>query len=89
MWPQDYTPLAGSLGFSALAAALPVFALIYLIGIRRLSVWKAAVWGLVTAIAVALLLYRMPIVTAASAVVYGGAFWRPASSRSSRTRSAA
>ena len=29
MWPQNYTPLAGSLGLSALAAALPVFTLLF------------------------------------------------------------
>ncbi len=74
MWPQNYTPLAGSLGLSALAAALPVFALLYLLAVRRLSVWKAALWGLGTAVIVALLLYRMPVVKAASALAYGGAF---------------
>ncbi len=74
MWPQNYTPLAGSLALSALAAALPVFALLYLLGVRRLPVWKAAVWGLITAVAVALVLYRMPIPKTASALAYGGAF---------------
>ena len=74
MWPQNYTPLAGSLGLSALAAALPVFTLLYLLGIKRLPVWKAALWGLVAAIFVALVVCRMPVGKAVSALAYGGAF---------------
>jgi L-lactate transport len=74
MWPQNYTPLAGSLGLSALAAALPVFTLLYLLGIRRLPVWKAALWGLVAALFVALVVCRMPVGKAVSALAYGGAF---------------
>ena len=74
MWPQNYTPLAGSLGLSALAAALPVFTLLYLLGIRRLPVWKAALWGLVAAVFVALVVCRMPVGKAVSALAYGGAF---------------
>ncbi|HSW49964.1 MAG TPA: lactate permease LctP family transporter, partial [Bryobacteraceae bacterium] len=74
MWPQNYTPLAGSLGLSALAAALPVFALLYLLGIKRLPVWKAALWGLAAAIVVALLFYRMPVGLAVSALADGGAY---------------
>ncbi|MFB3777597.1 MAG: L-lactate permease [Bryobacteraceae bacterium] len=74
MWPQNYAPLAGSLGLSALAAALPVFALLYLLGIKRLPVWKAALWGLAAATAVALVFYRMPVGLAVSALADGGAY---------------
>ena len=42
MWRQNYIPLADSLGWSALVAALPVFALLYLIGVRRKPAWIAA-----------------------------------------------
>ena len=54
MWTQNYTPLAGSLALSALAAALPAFAMLYLLGVRRLPAWKASVAGLGSAVVVAL-----------------------------------
>ncbi len=74
MWQQGYAPLFGNLGLSALAAALPVFVLLYLLGIRRTAAWKAALAGLMAAIIVALALYGMPVGTMLSAVAYGAAF---------------
>jgi L-lactate transport len=74
MWQQDYTPLAGNLGLSALVAALPVFALLYLLGIRRKASWLAALWGLAVAVLVAVAVYRMPFATMLGAVGYGAAF---------------
>ena len=67
-------PLAGSLGWSALAAALPIFTLLYLLGVKRKPSWVAALSGLGAAMAVALFLYRMPPVTTLSAAAYGAAF---------------
>ncbi len=74
MWQHSYTPIAGSLGISALAAALPIFALLYLLGIRRKPAWISGLAGLGTAAAVALLVYHMPTATMFSAVAYGAAF---------------
>jgi len=74
MWDQNYTPIAGSLGFSALVAALPVFALLLLLGVIRKPAWVAALSGLGTAALVAVLAYRMPAGTTLSAVGYGAAF---------------
>ncbi|MCL4852978.1 MAG: L-lactate permease, partial [Bryobacteraceae bacterium] len=74
MWRQNYIPLADSLGWSALVAALPVFALLYLIGVRRKPAWIAALAGLGAAAVVALFLYRMPFGTMLSAIGYGAAF---------------
>ncbi|MCL6546292.1 MAG: L-lactate permease [Bryobacteraceae bacterium] len=74
MWTQDYTPLGGSLAWSALAAALPIFVLLYLLGIRRRPAWQAALSGLAAAAAAAVLVYRMPPGTMLSAVGYGAAF---------------
>jgi len=33
MWQQNYTPLGGSLWLSAVVAALPIFTLLYLLGL--------------------------------------------------------
>ena len=74
MWQQIYTPIGGSLLWSALVAALPVVALLYAIGVRRVSAWKSSVIGLVAALAVALIAYRMPPLLAFDAALYGAAF---------------
>jgi L-lactate transport len=74
MWQQHYTPLGGSLALSALAAAIPLFTLLYLLGVRRLPAWKAALSGLGTAIAVALFVYRLPAERLISSVGLGAAF---------------
>lgn len=73
MWPHNYTPVAGNLPLSALVAAIPVFALLVLLGILRKPAWMAALLGLATAAAVALAVYQMPVGTLASAVTYGAA----------------
>src|ERR1043166_274888 len=74
MWTQTYAPLANSLPVSALVAALPVFTLLFLLGVARKPAWIAALAGLGTAAAVALLVYRMPAVMVASAAAYGAAY---------------
>lgn len=74
MWEQTYQPLGGSLAASALVAALPVVTLLYLLGIRRTAAWIAALAGLATGAAVALLLYQMPAGMVISATLYGAAF---------------
>jgi lactate permease len=74
VWQQIYTPIAGSLFWSALVAALPVAALLYAIGVRRVSAWKSSVIGLAAALLVALVAYRMPPFLALDAALYGAAF---------------
>ncbi len=74
MWQQNYTPLAGSLGWSALMAGLPIFVLLWLLGVKRKPAWMAGVAGLGSAIFLALVVYRMPAASMVSAVAYGGAF---------------
>ncbi len=74
MWEQTYTPIAGSLIWSTLVAALPVIALLYAIGVRRVSAWKSSVIGLVVALLVALVAYRMPPLLAIDSALYGAAF---------------
>ncbi|MBM3736945.1 MAG: L-lactate permease, partial [Acidobacteria bacterium] len=61
MWQQNYTPVSGSLGLSALVASIPIFVLLYLIGIKRKPAWIAGVSGLVAAVLVAGAVYQMPL----------------------------
>ena len=74
MWQQGYTPLAGNLALSAGVAALPIFVLMYLLGVRRTAAWMAALAGLGAAALVALAAYGMPARLVLSAAAYGAAF---------------
>lgn len=74
MWQQTYSPLSGSLGLSAMAAALPIFVLLLLLGVLRKPAWIAGLSGLAAAIVVALGVYHMPVVPVVSATLYGAAF---------------
>ncbi len=74
MWQHDYTPLAGSLGASALVATLPILALLLMLGVFRKPAWVAGLCGLGTAVVVALGAYGMPAGTVVGAVTYGAAF---------------
>ncbi len=74
MWQQDYLPIADSLAWSALAAALPIFVLLLLIGVLRRPAWIAALSGLAAAAIVAIGIYGMPPSLAVSSTVYGAAF---------------
>jgi lactate permease len=74
MWRQEYTPLGGSLGLSALAAALPLFVLLYLLGVKKKPAWIAALCGLAAAAVPALFVYKMPAGLVVSASLYGAAF---------------
>ena len=74
MWQHNYTPVAGSLGLSALVAAFPIFVLLVLIGILRKPAWIAALAGLSAAAAVAVGIYGMPADLAFASVTNGAAF---------------
>ncbi len=74
MWPQTYTPVADSLALSALAAALPIFVLLVLLGLKRRPAWEASLAGVAAAALVAAAVYRMPIGPLLQSVLYGAAF---------------
>src|SRR5438067_437647 len=74
MWQQNYTPVANSLALSALVAAIPIFVLLLLIGIKRKPAWIAALAGLATTLVVAVAVYRMPFGLLFSSIFYGAAF---------------
>ena len=74
MWQQNYVPVADSLALSTLAAAIPIFVLLLLIGILRKPAWIAALAGLVAALFVAIGVYGMPAGLAVSSAGNGAAF---------------
>jgi L-lactate transport len=74
MWQHNYTPLQGSLLLSSLVASLPIFTLLYLLGVKRKPAWISALSGLAATVLVALFLYGMPPAKVLGAATYGAAF---------------
>src|SRR5688572_2537190 len=74
MWQHNYEPIGGSLGLSALAAAIPIFVLFIMLGVLRKPAWQAALSALASALLVSLLAYRMPFGMAVISTLYGAAF---------------
>ncbi|GAA0913760.1 L-lactate permease [Streptomyces thermoalcalitolerans] len=73
-YQQVFDPVGGSLGWSALFAALPLITLFVLLGGLRWKAWKASLVSLAVALAVAVLAYSMPVGQAALAASEGAAF---------------
>ncbi|MEX2301710.1 MAG: lactate permease LctP family transporter [Bryobacterales bacterium] len=74
MWEQNYHPIAGSLAYSALVAAIPLLILFYMLGVKRKPSWMAGLAALGVAIVLALAFVGMPAPQAFASVVYGAAF---------------
>jgi len=74
MWQHNYAPLNGSLGLSAVVAALPIFVLFLMLGVFRRPAWMSAFAALGAAFLVSLGVYGMPVNLALISVLYGAAF---------------
>ncbi len=69
-WIQQYDPL-GNIGLSALIAAIPLFILLYMLGIRRSKGHHAAFFGVLSAVVIAIAVFQMPVGLAISATLNG------------------
>src|SRR5882672_11206824 len=74
MWQQNYVPVADSLALSTVAAAVPIFVLLLLIGVLRKPAWMSALAGLAAALIVAIAVYEMPGGLAVRSATNGAAF---------------
>ena len=74
MYQQVLDPLFGSLGWSAFAASLPLLVLFALLGVARMTAWKASLIALVVAVLVSVLVYPMPVDQALLSGTLGAAF---------------
>src|SRR4051812_14319438 len=74
MWQHNYQPVGGSLGLSALVAAVPILVLFFMLGVKRKPTWMAASTALAAAWVVALAVYRMPVRYALMSTLNGAAF---------------
>jgi lactate permease len=73
-WPQNYAPLANSVGVSTLVAALPVVTLLGLLAFWHVRAHRAAFAAWLVAAVIAMAVYHMPARLALAAAVLGGAF---------------
>ena len=73
-WTQVYTPIADSVGLSALCAAIPLFILFYMLAVKQAKGHVAALLGLAGALVVAIFLWGMPVGLAVSSTLNGAAF---------------
>jgi lactate permease len=69
-WIQNYDPL-GNIALSALIAAIPLFILLYMLGIRRSKGHFAAFFGVLSAVVIAIMVFKMPVGLAVSATLNG------------------
>ncbi len=74
MWQHNYEPIAGSLGTSALVAAIPIVVLFLMLGVFRKPAWLSAASALASALLVAILVYGMPAKLAILSTLYGAAY---------------
>ncbi|MGC4083412.1 MAG: L-lactate permease [Vicinamibacterales bacterium] len=74
MWQHNYEPLAGSLGLSALFAAVPIIVLFVMLGVLRKPSWVSALSALASGLIVALAVYGMPAGLAVISAIYGAAY---------------
>jgi L-lactate transport len=74
MWQHNYAPVLNSLGWSTVAAAVPIFVLLLLIGVLRKPAWIAGLSGLAAGLVVAIGVYGMPAKLAVSSTLMGAAF---------------
>ena len=74
IWVQTYTPLGGSLGLSAVVAAIPIVVLFLMLGVLRKAAWMAAAAALTSAFVVALAVYGMPVKLVLISTLFGAAY---------------
>ena len=73
-WIQCYAPVAGSLGISALVAAVPLAVIFVCLAGFKMKAHKAGPLAVASAIAIAVLCWQMPVKLAGLATLHGAAF---------------
>jgi lactate permease len=74
VYQQVLNPVAHSLAWSSLVAAVPLLLLFVLLGVLRVTAWVASLISLAAAIVTAILVYGMPVGQALLAGTEGAAF---------------
>jgi len=74
MFHQLLTPVADNLPASCLVAAAPIAVVLVMLGVIRRPAWEASLAGLVLALVLAILAWRLPAPLAFESAAAGGAF---------------
>jgi len=74
MWEQNYQPIGGSLGLSAIVAVIPIVVLFVMLGALRKPAWMSALAALASALIISLSVYGMPAQLAVRSTIFGAAF---------------
>jgi lactate permease len=74
MYRPHLDAVAGSLTLTAIVAMLPLITLFVLLGVLRITAWKAALVSLAVSVVVAVVAYSMPVGQALDAGAEGAAF---------------
>jgi lactate permease len=73
-WIQTYTPAGGSLGLSALIAAIPLVVIFICLAVLKMKAHRAAPLAVASAIGIAIMVWGMPAKLAGLAFMQGAAF---------------
>jgi lactate permease len=73
-WIQTYTPVGGSLGLSALVAAIPLVVIFVCLAVLKMKAHKAGPLAVASAIGIAVAVWGMPAKLAGLAFMQGAAF---------------
>jgi len=73
-WIQAYDPINGSIGLSAVVAAIPIAVVFVCLAILRVKAFKAVILALASAFALSVSVWRMPAKLACLATLHGAAF---------------
>ncbi|HBA73585.1 MAG: hypothetical protein A2X82_02265 [Geobacteraceae bacterium GWC2_55_20] len=73
-WIQTYTPAGGSLGLSALIAAIPLVVIFVCLAVLKMKAHKAGPLAVASALAIAVAVWGMPAKLAGLAFMQGAAF---------------
>jgi len=73
-WIQSYTPIGGSLGMSALVAAVPLVVIFVCLAVLKMKAHKAALLAVASAFAIAVTIWGMPAKLTGLAFGQGAAF---------------
>ncbi|MBC2667447.1 L-lactate permease [Novosphingobium flavum] len=74
MFHQLVTPIAGSLPLSFAAAAVPIAVVLVLLGVLRRPAWQASSAGVLIALLLATLVWKMPVGLAINSIAAGATF---------------
>lgn len=74
MFHQLVTPVGDSLALSFAVATLPIIVVLVLLGVLRRPAWQASTAGLIVAFALAIGVWKLPAVNAASSFAAGATF---------------